>query len=425
MGRNVVETLQERGLLFQVTDTGLAEASEKEQLSVYCGFDPSAPSLQLGNMVAVMVLAHFQRHGHRPICVIGGGTGLIGDPSGKSAERNLQSAEAVAANAEKFKAQLGRFLDFSGPAAATMVNNLEWLGKYSYLEFLRDVGKHFTVNAMIAKESVRARLEDRDQGISYTKFSYMLLQATDFLHLYQDHNCAVQVGGSDQWGNITAGIDLIRRKLGGTAHGLTAPLLTTSSGQKFGKSEGNAIWLDPEMTTPYELFQFWINTDDRDARRFLTIFTLLPLDEIDRLEQEAAQDPGARIMQRRLAREFVTFAHGAGVARAVETAAGILFGGDPAGLDDAALNQVLGAVPTARVERSALEAGLPALRAAVDAGIVGSMSAGRTLVAQGGLYVNNRRWDDGAAPLTAEHLLLGRAILLRSGRKNYGALVVG
>lgn len=423
MGSHILETLKERGLLYQVSETGFAEACQKP-LSVYCGFDPTAPSLHLGNMVPVMTLAHFQGHGHRPIIVLGGGTGMIGDPSGKSAERVLMTTEALHENAERFRTQFSRFLSFEGPGGAIMVNNADWLASLKMIDFLRDVGKHFTVNAMIAKDSVRARLEEREQGISYTEFSYMLLQAYDFLHLYEHHDCSVQVGGSDQWGNITAGIELIRRKAGGSAHCVTSPLLTTATGAKFGKSEGNAVWLDPDMTSPYEMFQYWVNTDDRDARRFLTIFTFLPLAEIDALAAAAEQDPGARIMQRRLATEFVAFVHGAAMARAVERAAGILFGAEADGLDEPALEQVLRAVPVKAVGAQAFAGGIPAGRAMVEAGLAPSLGAARKLAQQGGLYVNNRRWSDPQAPVTSEHLLLGRAVLLRSGRKNYAALTV-
>jgi tyrosyl-tRNA synthetase len=424
MPENVIATLRERGFVYQMTETGLEEAAQEKSLLLYCGFDPTSRSLQVGNMVPVMMLAHFQRAGHRPIILVGGGTGMIGDPSGKSAERTLLSPEQVAANAAALKAQLSRFVSFEGENAAIMVDNADWLNTMRLTDFLRDIGKHFTVNAMMAKDSVKSRLENRDQGISFTEFSYMLLQATDFLHLYEKLGCTVQIGGSDQFGNITAGVELVRRKHGVTVHGLTSPLLTTADGKKFGKSEGNAVYLDPELTSPYEMYQFWINQDDRDARKLLLIFTFLPVAEIDALAAEQAENPGARPMQRRLAREFVAFAHGEETARAVEKAAAFLFGGDIADLDEAALTQVLGAVPRAEVTGEALAGGVSILQALVDTGLAASMSAARTLIKQGGVYVNNQRWDDMHGTLTREHLLMNRAVLLRSGRKKYAALVL-
>lgn len=424
MQPSVMDTLRERGFVFQITETGLEDAAREQQLTVYCGFDPTASSLHVGNLMGVFMLAHFQRHGHRTVVVVGGGTGMIGDPSGRSSERNLQTREQVAANAEAIRKQLGKFLSFDGANAAVMVDNYEWLGKMNMIEFLRDIGKHFTVNAMLGKESVSARLE-KEQGISYTEFSYMLLQATDFLRLFERYNCNVQVGGSDQWGNITAGIELIRRVTGGQAHGVTCPLITTSDGQKFGKSAGNAVWLDPELTSPYEMYQYWLNTDDRDVKRFLTYFTFLPLAEIEALEQEAHGDPGARIMQRRLAREFVGFVHGPETARAVEKASAFLFGGsEVADLDAGALEQVLRAIPTVKVTRSDLTEGFPIPRAAVSTSLVASNSQLRTLVQQGGFFINNQKCDDYGTALSPEQLLHGKAILLRSGKKKYAALVV-
>lgn len=424
MSDDILQVLQERGLLYQASETGLTEAARERQLLVYCGFDPTAPSLHVGHLMGVMLLANFQRCGHRPIILVGGGTGLIGDPSFKASERPLISLETAAANAERIRKQLEGFLSFEGPNGAIVANNADWLVPVKLIEFLRDTGKHFSINAMIAKESVRARLEDREQGISFTEFTYMLLQAYDYLQLYDRHACTVQVGGSDQWGNIVAGVDLIRRARGAQAHAVTGPLLTTSSGQKMGKSEGNALWLDPSMTPPYDMFQYWINVDDRDVERWLKVFTFLPLSEIAALAAEQAQDPGSRVMQRRLAREIVTFVHGASTAAAVERAAAILFGGDPRNIDQQALGHVLSAMPHAGAGRDELTAGVPVLQAVVRAGLAASNSAARTLVSQGGLYVNNQRWDDPKGVLTTAQLLCGRAIVLRSGRKSYGALVV-
>ncbi len=424
MSNDILQVLQERGLLYQASETGLTEAAREQQLLVYCGFDPTAPSLHVGHLMGVMLLANFQRCGHRPIILVGGGTGLIGDPSFRASERPLITLETAAANAERIRQQLTGFLSFEGKSAAIVANNADWLVPAQLIEFLRDVGKHFSVNAMIAKESVRARLEDREQGISFTEFSYQLLQAYDFLALYDRYGCTVQVGGSDQWGNIVAGVELIRRARGAQAHAVTGPLLTTASGQKMGKSEGNALWLAADMTSPYDMFQYWINVEDRDVERFLKIFTFVPLTEIAALAAEGARDPGARIMQRRLAHEVVTFVHGSSTAAAVERAAAILFGGDAADIDERALDHVLSAMPHAAVSREALAGGLPVLHAAVQVGLAKSNSAARTLVGQGGLYVNNQRWDDPNGALNTGHLLRGRAILLRSGRRNYGALVV-
>jgi tyrosyl-tRNA synthetase len=420
---NVVEVLRERGLINQLTETGLAEASAKGQLIVYCGFDPSAPSLHLGNLVPVMALAHFQRCGHRPIVLIGGGTGMIGDPSGKSVERMLLSPTEVQANAQAIRRQLSGLLSFEGSNAALMVDNAEWLGSMSLVEFLRDVGKHFTVNAMMAKESVKIRLESRDQGISFTEFSYMILQATDFLHLFEHQGCTVQVGGSDQWGNITAGVDLIRRTHDATAHGLTTPLLTTASGAKFGKSERGAILLDPSLTTPYELYQYWINVDDRDVGQLLKIFTFLPLDAVAELERRQAADPASRVAQRALAFEVTALIHGEATARAVETASRVIFGGSAEDLTPEVLPHLASAVPTTRVGVEQLADGLPLLETLVASGLARSKSAARTLVGQGGLSVNDRRWTDAERPLAAADALFGRAILLRAGKRTYHLLL--
>ncbi len=307
--RDVIATLQARGLVSQITESGLDEALATGSLTVYCGFDASYPSLQIGNLVPMMALAHFQRAGHRPIVVVGGGTGMIGDPSGKSSERNLQSMEQIAANAAVARRQLERYLDFSGPNAALHGQQPRLAGKVTLIDYLRDIGKHFSVNAMMAKESVRARLES-ESGISYTEFSYMIVQAIDFLHLYEDLGCTVQIGGHDQWGNLTAGVDLIRRVHGVHVHALTVPLITSATGAKFGKSEGNALYLDPELTTPYELYQYWINIDDRDVGRYLRIFTFLPLDEIAAVERAQAENPASRSGQKLLAFEVTQLIHG-------------------------------------------------------------------------------------------------------------------
>ncbi|MGZ3584173.1 MAG: tyrosine--tRNA ligase [Ktedonobacterales bacterium] len=418
-GKNVVAVLQERGLASQVTESGLPEAAEQGQLYVYCGFDPTAPSLHVGHLVPVMALAHFQRHGHRPILLVGGGTGMIGDPSGKSTERPLLTQEQVAEYSERIRRQLEGFLSFEGPAAAITVNNADWLGKMTLIEYLRDIGKHFSVNAMLAKDSVKNRLENREQGISYTEFSYMIVQATDFLHLYDAFGCTVQVGGHDQWGNLIAGVDLIRRVREARVHALTVPLITTSSGAKFGKSEGNALWLDPDMTTPYEMYQYWINADDRDIGHYLKVFTFLPLDEIEAIVREQVENPSSRVGQRRLAFEITRLIHGEATAKAVAAASHVLFGGGVEGLTPEVLPHLASAVPTFRVSAEALAQGLPLLDVLVASEAQPSKGAARRLLQQGGVYVNDRRITDPEAVLTRDDALFGRAILLRTGKNKY------
>ena len=420
--QNVVTVLQERGLISQMTESGLPEAAASGQLYVYCGFDVTAPSLQIGNLVPVMALAHFQRCGHRPILLVGGGTSMIGDPSGKSTERPLLTPEQVREHAERIRDQLAGYLDFDGPAAALLVNNADWLGEMTLIEFLRDVGKHFTVNAMLAKESVKTRLGS-EQGISFTEFSYMLLQATDYLHLFDTYGCTVQVGGHDQWGNLISGVELIRRTRETHVHALTVPLILSATGAKFGKSEGNALWLDPELTTPYQLYQYWINTDDRDVAHYLKIFTFLSLKEIAEIERQQAADPASRVGQRALAFEVTKLVHGEATARAVAVASSVLFGAGVAELTPEVLPHLAGAVPTANVPLAALRDGLPVLDALVSAGAQPSKGAARRLIQQGGLYVNDRRWSDAEGRLTRDDALFGRAILLRTGKNKYHLLL--
>ncbi len=421
--QNVVAALQERGLISQMTKSGLPEAAASGQLYVYCGFDATAPSLHVGNLVPVMALAHFQRAGHRPILLVGGGTSMIGDPSGRDIERPLLPAEQVAENAARIRDQLAGYLSFEGPNAAILLNNADWLNHMSLIDYLRDIGKHFSVNAMLAKEAVRSRLDDREHGISYTEFSYMLVQATDFLHLYDELGCTVQVGGHDQWGNLTAGVDLIRRARGATAHALTVPLITTASGAKFGKSAGNALWLNPEMTTPYAMYQYWINTEDADVGRFLKLFTFLPLEEIAAIERAQAENPAARAGQKRLAYEVTKLIHGEATARAVAQASSALFGGEIADLTREALPHLAAAVPTTRIPAARLAASIPVLDALVETGAQPSKGAARRLIQQGGLYVNDVRWSAPEGTLTAEQALFGKAILLRTGKNKYSLLL--
>jgi tyrosyl-tRNA synthetase len=406
-----------------MTESDLSTAAGGK-LYVYCGFDATAPSLHVGNLVPVMALAHFQRCGHRPIVVVGSGTGMVGDPSGKSVERPLLSEEQVRDNARRIQEQLAGYLSFEGENAAIMLDNSAWLAKITLLEYLRDVGKHFSVNAMIAKDFVRNRLEDPDQGISYTEFSYMIVQAVDYLHLYENYGCTVQIGGHDQWGNLISGVDLIRRKHEAHVHALTAPLITSATGAKFGKSEGNALYLDPEMTTPYALYQYWINADDRDVGHFLKIFTFLTLAEIADLERQQAERPGERAAQKRLAFELTRLIHGEATAAAVAAASAVLFGAGIRELTPDVLPHLAGAVPTITIPASSLRAGLPVVEALLLCGDQSSRGAGRRLIQQGGLYVNDKPYTNIEGTLTMADALFGRAILLRSGKNHYHLLLV-
>jgi len=378
---------------------------------VYCGFDPTAPSLQLGNLMPIMLLRHFQLAGHKPIVLMGGGTGLIGDPSGKRSERPLLSKEQIREHLQRQRDQMARLLDFDGPAQALVLNNADWLVKQSLVDFLRDVGKHFSVNIMLQKESVKARL---DTGISYTEFSYMLLQAYDFLHLFRERHCTIQVGGSDQWGNITAGIDLIRRVEGGEAHGLVAPLVTMASGAKFGKTEAGAIYLDPALTSPYEFYQFWRNADDRDVERYLKLFTLKTADEIRALMSAHSSNPGARAAQEALAKHITSLVHGDKALAGVVQASAALFG-------EIAISTALEEhAPTRKVEVRPDTV----VDALVQSGLTKSKSEARRLIKQGGVYVNNRRVTDVDQQLLSDDWVDGKKLLLRKGKKDYALLTV-
>ena len=403
-----------RGFVFQATP-GCAAHLAAGPITVYCGFDPTAPSLQLGNLTPLMMLRHLQQAGHRPVVLMGGGTGLIGDPSGKRQERPLLSREDIHEHLVRQRAQLEHFLDFaSGPAQAHLLDNADWLAAEHLLDFLRDIGKHFSVNVMLQKESVQGRLE---AGISYTEFSYMLLQAYDFLHLFRTAGCTLQVGGSDQWGNITAGIDLIRRVAGGDAHGLVAPLITTATGAKFGKSEGGAVWLDPALTSAYKFYQFWMNTDDRDVARYLKLFTRLSREEIAALEASGAQDPARRLGQRRLAADVTALVHGPGAATSAAAASGMLFDStDPRSADAAAFLVLSGELPTVTI---APDETATALDAITRAGLATSKSDARRAIEQGGIYVNQQRETDPGRRLAPADWLAGGYILLRRGKKDY------
>ncbi len=416
---DVFAELEWRGFVHQTTPELRAHLASGRR-TVYCGFDPTAPSLQLGNLMPLMLLRHLQLAGHRPIVLMGGGTGLIGDPSGKRDERPLLSKEQIRENLHRQRDQMGRLLDFDAKEVRPLVlDNAEWLVPQRLVDFLRDVGKHFTVNLMLQKESVQGRL---DAGISYTEFSYMLLQAYDFLHLFRKERCTVQVGGSDQWGNITAGIDLIRRVEGGEAHGLVAPLVTTASGAKFGKSEAGALWLDPEMTSPYKFYQYWINVDDRDLEGYLKLFTFMPKDGpqgIASLLKSHGKDPGRREAQSVLARDITTLVHGKDAANNATSVSAILFGEfDPRAAKEGVYDALAREIPTATVSGNAI----PLVDALVQAGLVKSKSEARRQIEQGGIYVNQQREDRVDRALESRDWLAGRNLLLRKGKKDYALL---
>lgn len=418
----VFDELTWRGFVQQTTHDDLAAELEKGPMTLYCGFDPTADSLHIGSLLPIMGLAHFQRAGHRPIALVGGGTGLIGDPSGKSQERQLLTSGDVARNAEGIRAQLERFLDFDGPAAATMANNADWLCGLELIPFLRDIGKHFSVNVMLSRDSVKQRIENREHGLSYTEFTYSLLQAYDFLHLCRERDCRLQVGGSDQWGNIVAGMDLTRRMLGKNAYGLTFPLVTKSDGSKFGKSEDGNIWLDAGRTSPYRFYQFWINQADADTPRFLRYFTFLAREEIAALEAEIAEAPQKRVAQRRLAEEVTRLVHGPEALANAVRASEAIFGGGLEGLDEATLLDVFSEAPSSALPAAALGEGRPLLDTLVAAGVCASKGEARRLVQSGGLYLNNRRVDGEAATLEAGAALPGGVVVVRKGKKNYHLL---
>lgn len=418
---SLFEEYRWRGMLQDATEGAEAAFADGVQ-TAYVGFDPTASSLHVGHLLPIMGLVHLQRAGHRPIALVGGGTGLIGDPSGKSDERKLLTPAEVAHNAEAVRDQLEAFLDFEGvPNRARMLNNLEWLGGLSALDFLRDVGKHFPVNIMLRKESVRRRLEEEASGLSYTEFSYLLLQAYDFYRLFEDHDCRVQLGGSDQWGNITSGIELIRRMAGERAYGAVFPLITTASGAKFGKTEEGAVWLDPERTSPYRFYQYWLNVDDEDVGRYLRFFSLRSREEIEGLEESARDRPQEREGQEALASELTERVHGSTGLERARTATRVLFGGEEIeGLQAAEIADIFSDVPSSRIAREQLEGegeGLVALLA--DAGVTSSRGEARRGVEQGGIYLNNRRITDSRATVTLDDAVDGRFLVLRRGKKNY------
>ncbi len=422
---NIIEELEWRGLFADCTDReALTERLAKGPIALYCGFDPTADSLHVGNLVPLLALRRFQKFGHHPIALAGGATGMVGDPSGKSTERNLQTPEQVDHNIACIKSQLARFLDFDAPANhARLVNNADWIAPISFLDFLRDVGKHITVNQMVAKDSVRSRMEDRESGISFTEFSYMLLQGYDFYHLRKAYDCELQVGATDQWGNITVGTELTRKKLGATVWGLTFPLLTKSDGTKYGKSADGAVFLDPKRTSPYRFYQFFIQSEDVDVVKLLKTLTFVPREEIEALEAEVKASPGARAAQKRLARELTTLVHGATECDNAIRASEILFGGGLEGISESVFNDVAGEVPTKDIERSKLEGGgLPLLELLVHAGLSQSKGQARKDVEGGGVSVNNIREANFQRVVTVNDLLFSKHVLLRKGKRNYAVV---
>lgn len=416
----LIEEIEPRGLIHEATP-GLAERLRQGPITGYVGFDPTADSLHVGNLIPVMGLAWLQRCGGTPIVVIGAGTGMVGDPSGRRAERPVLPVEQIDHNAACQRAQLERFLRFDGPNAARVRNNADWLRPLGLMEFLRDAGKHFTLNYMLQKESVKSRMET---GISFTEFTYMLVQAYDFWHLWRTERCELQMGGSDQWGNITAGAELIARKEGGSAHGLVFPLLTTASGGKFGKSEEGAVWLDPRKTSPYKFFQYWLNTDDRDVERWLDFFTFFPLEQVVAIMTEHVRDPGKRTAQRRLAEEMTARIHGAQTARGVVAASRLLFGGTDLRAAGPEVFEVLAQeIPVAHLPRAEVE-GLPLLDGLVRAGLATSKGDARRGIQGGGFSVNGEPVRAPERRLGAADLLAGRWVMLQKGRKSYALLVV-
>jgi len=442
---SILEELKWRGLVADCTDAAELEKKLAAPVTLYCGFDPTADSLHVGHLVPLLALRRFQLLGHHPIAVAGGATGSIGDPSWKAQERPLLTKEILERNVASIKIQLAKLLDFETKQnPARLVDNASWVRNISCLDFLRDIGKHFSVNQMIAKESIRSRMDDREAGISYTEFSYPLIQAFDFYVLARDFNCELQIGGSDQWGNITAGIDLCRKKAAKTVLGLTLPLITKADGTKFGKTESGAIWLDPKRTSVYRFFQFWINTDDRDVIRYLKYFTFLPQDEIDALEKQHAENPGARPAHKALATEVTKLIHGQRELNVAIRASEILFGGNLEGIDEKTFEEIfalptdvyveiheafeqvgkeLGGVPRKFIEKSKLDGvGMPLVELLVHAGLCASKGQARKDIEGGGVNINNVREASATRAVTSSDLLFGKHVLLRKGKKNYAVV---
>ncbi len=420
---SLFENLNSRGLVAQSTHPELPELLEKEPFTLYAGFDPSADSLHLGHLVPLLGLARFQRAGHTPIALMGGGTGMIGDPSGKSQERNLLTQDQIEQNLVSIEQQLRNCLDFSGKNGAVIVNNLDWLGSIDLITFLRDIGKHFSVNVMMAKDSVRSRLDDRDHGISFTEFSYQLMQAYDFLQLHDRYACRLQIGGSDQWGNIVAGMDLTRRvREGATTYGLTMPLVTKADGTKFGKTESGTVWLSPERTSPYKFYQYWLNTSDSDVMKYLAFFTFLDRETTGHLAAQVSDAPHQRAGQKRLAEEVTRMIHGETALEHAVKASAAMFGGELAGLDENTLADIFCEVPSATLARTLLDGATLLLDAITSVGVFASKGEARRMVKNGGLYLNNERIDDESTKLTEESLCAGNIAVIRKGKKNFHLL---
>ena len=423
MAYDLLDDLKWRGLIAQTTDEAELRKALAKPITLYVGFDPTAPSIHVGNLVVLFVLRRFQLAGHNPLPLVGGATGLVGDPSGKNEERTLNTTEVVGQWVDRIKGQLSKFMDFdSSKNPAVMVNNLDWTAPMSAIEFLRDIGKHFSVNQMLNKDAVSSRLEK--DGISYTEFSYQVLQSMDYLELYKRYNCTLQIGGSDQWGNITAGLDLIRRVESASAHALTVPLLTKADGTKFGKTAGGSVWLDPEMTSPYAFFQYWLNSDDKDVINFLKVFSFKSRTEIEALESAHTANPGAREAHRELARELTSLVHSPEIAERVEEAARALFGqGDLATLDESTLVSALAQLPHTRIEKGAE---IPTwVDLLVATGVVDSKSAARRIVKEGGAYLNNEKVVGEDFRLQKTDFLCGKYAVLRKGKRDLAAVELG
>lgn len=423
MTYDLLDDLKWRGLIAQTTDEAELRKALAKPISLYVGFDPTAPSIHVGNLVVLFVLRRFQLAGHNPLPLVGGATGLVGDPSGKNEERTLNTTEVVGQWVDRIKGQLSKFMDFdSSKNPAVMVNNLDWTAPMSAIEFLRDIGKHFSVNQMLNKDAVSSRLEK--DGISYTEFSYQVFQSMDYLELFRRYNCTLQIGGSDQWGNITAGLDLIRRVESASAHALTVPLLTKADGTKFGKTAGGSVWLDPEMTSPYAFFQYWLNSDDKDVINFLRVFSFRSRTEIEALESAHTANPGAREAHRELARELTSLVHSPEIAERVEEAARALFGqGDLATLDESTLTSALAELPHTRIEKGAE---IPTwVDLLVATGVVDSKSAARRIVKEGGAYLNNEKVVGEDFRLQITDFLCGKYAVLRKGKRDLAAVELG
>lgn len=424
---HILDELRQRHLIHDTTDEAALRAhlDQHAPVTFYVGFDPTSDSLHVGSLLPIITMARLQRAGHRPVILVGGGTGMIGDPSGKSAERQLLDEAVLERNVAGIRAQLRAMLDLDDPRVGALTrNNADWLSGLTLVSFLRDVGKHFSVNAMIARESVKMRLENREQGISYTEFSYQLLQAYDFLHLHRADDVTLQVGGSDQWGNITAGTDLIRRLTGHTVHGLTVPLLTTSAGTKFGKTEAGTVWLDPRRTSPYQFYQFWLRTEDADVLRLLRFFTFVPLDEIAALESTHREQPELRAAHTRLAEEMTRLVHGKEGLESARRGTRVFFGGELSEVGEAELTGIFADVPSYTLSRAALGDGLPLLDLCALSGFAKSKGEARRLLEAGGISVNQVKVTGKERAVTAADFLFGRTLVLRSGKRNYHLVIL-